>query len=380
MLWGLAAIAAPILIHFWNQKKATTVNWAAMKWLVESQKLKAKGFRFEDLLLLLLRILAFVLLALILSKPLMDYFGKSSGESVGKIHILAKDKTTLESYKFELNEALSKNEAVYWIDDLTKKIDKIESDITEKETELSDIQNITRNTKLDFSKNTLCLYLPKNIDILSNPNVFLPENRKLYFANKAISHESKAMSAQEYIYVNEQNSLVKSSIIPSKKLITKKEIKIGIATKNEEEKQSLIAAFEAIKEVYGFPFVYSDQNSEIVIGDKILANTKNAELIIQTEGWPKTDAKVVSLNENLSIPNSTVVYRAELPEKILEILLKHYQLADSKAELSKQQLSNVFRTNKAQSSNNKMIIDKYLSMLLIGIVLTERWISLKNNK
>jgi hypothetical protein len=45
ILWGLAAIAAPILIHFWNQKQARNVDWAAMKWLVETQKLKAKGYK-----------------------------------------------------------------------------------------------------------------------------------------------------------------------------------------------------------------------------------------------------------------------------------------------------------------------------------------------
>ena len=72
VLWGLAAIAAPILIHFWNQKQAKNVDWAAMKWLVESQKLKAKGFRFDDLLLLILRILAIALLVFIIAKPLLD--------------------------------------------------------------------------------------------------------------------------------------------------------------------------------------------------------------------------------------------------------------------------------------------------------------------
>ena len=72
ILWGLLAISTPILIHFWNQKKAVTIDWAAMKWLIESQKLKAKGLRLDDLLLVILRILALILLVFILSKPLIN--------------------------------------------------------------------------------------------------------------------------------------------------------------------------------------------------------------------------------------------------------------------------------------------------------------------
>lgn len=83
------------------------------------------------------------------------------------------------------------------------------------------------------------------------------------------------------------------------------------------------------------------------------------------------------LNENL---NAGSAFRAELPEQILEILLNHYQLLSQKSPLSKQQLRQIFKEHKSEKTKDKILIDKYLCLLLLGIVITERWISLKKNK
>ena len=376
ILWGLAAIAGPILIHFWNQKQARNVDWAAMKWLVESQKLKAKGFRFDDLLLLILRVLAFVLLVFIIAKPLLDKLVKNDKTELGKIHIVAKDKATAENFKFEINEALTKQEPVFWIDNLKENIDKLEANFAEKETYISDMQNIANNKKIDFSKNKLHLYLPNDINLGENPNLFLPRNFEVFFSNKTPKDDSKALATDEYIYVDADKKLTHSNTKPSKEIIEKKEIKVALNIENQSENKTAKAAFEAIKEVYGFPFVYTNQSPKIVIGDNI-EKYKNAELIILTKGSQNTAKRVVSLNENL---NSGSAFRAELPEQILEILLSHYQLSLHKSVLSKQQLSQVFKETTIKKTNNKILIDKYLCLLLLGIVIAERWISLKNNK
>lgn len=376
VLWGLAAIAAPILIHFWNQKQAKNVDWAAMKWLVESQKLKAKGFRFDDWLLLILRILAIALLVLIIAKPLLDKLGENNETPLGKIHVVAKDKATAENFKFEINEALTKKEPVFWIDNLNKNIEKLEANFVEKETYISDIQNIANNKKIDFSKKRLHLYLPNDINLGENPNLFLPRNFEVFFSNKTPKEEGKALSTNGYIYIDADKKLTNNSTKPSKKIIEKKEIKVAINITNQTENNNAKAAFEAIKEVYGFPFIYVNQSPEIVIGDQI-EKYKNAELIILLKGSQNTAKNVVFLNENL---NAGSAFRAELPEQILEILLNHYQLLSQKSPLSKQQLRQIFKEHKSEKTKDKILIDKYLCLLLLGIVITERWISLKKNK
>ncbi len=376
ILWGLAAIAAPILIHFWNQKQARNVDWAAMKWLTESQKLKAKGFRFDDLLLLILRVLAFALLVFIITKPMLDKLVKNDKIEHGKIHFVAKDKSTTENYKFEINEALTKKEPVFWIDNLNNNISKLEANFAEKETYISDIQNIANNKNFDFSKNRPQLYLPNDINLGENPNLYLPRNFEVFFSNKIPKDESKALASNEYIYVDTDRKLTHNSTKPSKEIVEKKEIKVAINITNQTENNNVKAAFEAIKEVYKFPFVYINQNPEIVICDNI-EKYKNAELIILTKGSQNAAKNVVSLNENL---NAGSVFRAELPEQLLEILLSHYQLMSQKSVLSNQQLRKVFKENTIKKMNDKILIDKYLCLLLLGVAITERWISLKNNK
>lgn len=376
ILWGLAAIAAPILIHFWNQKQARNVDWAAMKWLVESQKLKAKGFKFEDLLLLILRILAFIILVLIIAKPLIDFWQKNVTTQLEKIHILAKDKATINDFKFEINEALTKKESVYFIDNLEQKLSEIDTDFEEKETQLTDLQSISKAKDLNLSKSKIILYVPKDIDFKENPNVFLPKFSEINFSNKTEKNSAKALATNEYIYVNAEHKLIKSSVKPSKKTLEKAEIKVAIETSNPSENNSIKAAFEAIKEVYGFPFIYDKNNPELAIGNGAI-KYKNADLIILTNGLQSSAKNVVTLNEN---PNSGNVFRAELPTQILEILLEHYQMVSPNNYLSKQQLKDVFKEKTIINHKDKTLIDKYLCMLLLGVVLIERWISLKNNK
>ena len=376
ILWGLAAIAAPILIHFWNQKQARNVDWAAMKWLVETQKLKAKGFRFEDLLLLILRILALIILVLIIAKPLIDFLKENEITQQAKIHILAKDKATVNDFKFEINEAIAKKESVYFIDNLDQKLSEINTDFEEKETQLNDLQYIIKNKNVNLSKSQIILYLPNDIDFEENPNVYLPKSSEINFSNISKKNEVKALATNGYIYVNAENKLIQSSVKPSKKIEDKAELKVAIETSDPSENNNLKAALEAIKEVYGFPFVFDKNNPELAIGNGAAKYT-NADLIILTNGLQSTSKNVVTLHEN---PKSGNVFRAELPTQILEILLTHYQLVSPKNNLSRQQLNGIFKENTITNHKDKTLIDKYLCILFLGIVLIERWISLKNNK
>ena len=82
LLFGLAAVAVPILIHLLNRRKFRKVVWAAMRFLEASVERNQKRMRIEDLLLLALRCLLLALLALALARPALvskagDLFGPS---------------------------------------------------------------------------------------------------------------------------------------------------------------------------------------------------------------------------------------------------------------------------------------------------------------
>lgn len=68
-LLGVAAIASPIIIHLLNKRKFKRIDWAAMDFLLEADKKNRRRVRLENLLLLLLRCLACILIGLLLARP-----------------------------------------------------------------------------------------------------------------------------------------------------------------------------------------------------------------------------------------------------------------------------------------------------------------------
>ena len=62
---GLLAISLPILIHLLNKRKFQIVDWAAMDFLLDADKKNRRRIRLENLILLLLRCLAVLLIGLL---------------------------------------------------------------------------------------------------------------------------------------------------------------------------------------------------------------------------------------------------------------------------------------------------------------------------
>lgn len=76
LVWGLAAIAAPILIHLLLRQRPRPRAWAAMRWLQAAMQAAQRRYKLTNLLLLLLRCLAIALLALAMSRPSLAGFGR----------------------------------------------------------------------------------------------------------------------------------------------------------------------------------------------------------------------------------------------------------------------------------------------------------------
>src|SRR5437660_9391470 len=74
MLWGASAAAIPIALHLFFRSRYRTVPWAAMKFLLTSVEQTSRRLRFQELLLLMLRILLTVVVALALARPIVSSF------------------------------------------------------------------------------------------------------------------------------------------------------------------------------------------------------------------------------------------------------------------------------------------------------------------
>src|SRR5437588_11602374 len=90
MLAGTLLVSVPIIIHLINRIRYRRVRWAAMEFLLKSQKRQQRKLLIEQLILLALRCLLVLLAGLLLAR----FVGKSlAGAEAGTRHIVVLDDT-----------------------------------------------------------------------------------------------------------------------------------------------------------------------------------------------------------------------------------------------------------------------------------------------
>src|SRR5262245_15431814 len=72
LLWFLAAGAAPVIIHLWNKRRHREIRWAAMQYLLAAIRNNSRRITIEQLILLLVRTLAVVLMAFAVAEPYLN--------------------------------------------------------------------------------------------------------------------------------------------------------------------------------------------------------------------------------------------------------------------------------------------------------------------
>jgi hypothetical protein len=89
---GGAMVSSPIIIHLLNRMRYKRIRWAAMEFLLKSQKKNRRRLIIEQLILLLLRCLL-VVLALVLVARMVKFFAWSIGDTEQKktVHVIVLD-------------------------------------------------------------------------------------------------------------------------------------------------------------------------------------------------------------------------------------------------------------------------------------------------
>jgi hypothetical protein len=88
MLWGALAAGLPVAIHLFFRSRYRTVPWAAMKFLLTSVEQTSRRLKFQELLLLLLRMAVLVMLALAFARPISSVVrGEGRGDSVDAVFV-----------------------------------------------------------------------------------------------------------------------------------------------------------------------------------------------------------------------------------------------------------------------------------------------------
>lgn len=84
LLLGALGVGLPILAHLLNKHQFKQTDWAAMQFLNRAVNVRSRQIKLRDLLLLLLRCLAVLLLVLALSKPILERSGGAIASKIGE--------------------------------------------------------------------------------------------------------------------------------------------------------------------------------------------------------------------------------------------------------------------------------------------------------
>ncbi len=96
-LFGMFALAIPVLIHFVFKMKAPVVMFPSVRFLRQVDRKVAKRQKLQELLLLLLRCLALALLAFALAGPVLKQFGNTPGSAGTAVVIVLDDSYSMSA-------------------------------------------------------------------------------------------------------------------------------------------------------------------------------------------------------------------------------------------------------------------------------------------
>ena len=105
-LWFALGGLIPVIIHLLHRQKFRRVRWAAMEFLLAALQRTRRRLQMENLLLLLLRILALVLLSLAVARPFFREAPLGALADSDTHHIFVVDVSGSMAYKRAQNSSL----------------------------------------------------------------------------------------------------------------------------------------------------------------------------------------------------------------------------------------------------------------------------------
>jgi Aerotolerance regulator N-terminal len=355
MLWGILAVAVPLILHFWHQKKGQLLNWAATTWLIEKKLQPSKGIRLENLLLLILRCLLLIILAIFLSKPLINLLKGKQLSS--KVHLVQANNVVLENYKFELEEALKKGEKLFWINERTEPLTTISKIPNSRQFSSFVLQSSIYQVAEQNPNEQIELYFVNSQNLAKVPAIFIPNRFSLHTVVDSLNISPKnylTFSNQKKLFINASNKLSSEAELDKNVKFQSNPIHAGainilIRNKDKTEQKVVESALKAIAQVY-----------------LIEINIDFGKISDKKYDW------------TLDVPVSD--NWEHIPEYLAENLIKHFDLNVVSKPLSSQQLKSLFQNTEIKSkANTDTWFSKTLLLLFIIILGIERFIALKKN-
>ncbi len=377
LLWGGLAVAIPVAIHFWHQKRGKLLPWAATQWLTEKNQQQSRGLRLDNIPLLLLRCLLLGLLAIMLAQPLLK--PKNNHAPLARVHLVQSHPAVMGNYRFELERAKTKGEPVVWLPD-----------------HMNPLALQTAVDKLPAENTELHLYIVNDRTLTDVPALLVPTKFRLHTIIDSARKPRPyvALANQKRLYMDQVGNLV-SSANPDPGLsfqtapVHSGPIRVGLAYELARERNTVRAALNALAEVYELPLLIDEKAVSGQLYDWVLTDQarplsdparhpKTAYTISGHSGISTTD-NVVFTPDMLTPQTSERVAAGQLPEWLGEQISQHYGLTANALPLPAHTLKARFVPAKRPPVSQAAPPVYALFLFFLGILILERGVSLTKN-
>ncbi|SEJ31050.1 N-terminal double-transmembrane domain-containing protein [Dyadobacter koreensis] len=390
MFWGALAIAIPVFIHFWHQKKGKELDWAAMQWLIDKSQQQSRGFRLDDLPLLIVRCLLLLLLVFLMAQPVLEWFKKTDHSE--RIHLVEPSAYLADNYRFELEKAFEKGEKVYWINTPIEEIKDLSSVSGQQSSGIMYLQEVVNKINKPGAK--LDIYLLNNQKIINQPKIYIPGNYTIHTAidsSENYTHNYLDLGNGKKLFVNSAKLTASDSKSGNQPRLASTAIHSGTLSvladyKNKAERETVQAALGALSTVYSLPFKIDEKTDnrkkyDIVLTDREIKKV-SPETLYLLSGNSRNNVKtslpnVAILEDSLRIQTSEIVTSGQLPEYLGDLLIDHFNLNEVNGTLSTQQLNAVFVHAKPLEGNVEGNLRPWLLVVFLILLILERWMALK---
>ena len=387
LLWGALAVAIPIALHFWHQKKGTVIAWAAMRFLLEKSQQSRRGLRLDQILLLTLRCLIFLLLVFLLSEPIMQ-FGKQK-EALQKIHLVQPDAFVVNNYRFELEEARKNGEPVYWLTPSPRVADELIPPAGATPWNTVEVQRAINQVARTGEQLHLYLTNARPTDPL--PFIQTPAHFQLHAVpdtlRKAIRN-FRTVTNQQKLYLDAENQAragdAEAGVPFAAQPVGAGPLTAQLDLKNPLERKTAEAALRAFAEVYRLELNLAEKapqpTPEVVITDRIpVAPQPTTWYLVTDQAGLSAYPNVVYFPEPFTPQNSSLVASGQLPEWLGQQLLAHWGIRGDARPMGTLELKTLFRPTTLPAGSQAAAAQPIFFVLFLVLLILERSIALIRN-
>jgi Aerotolerance regulator N-terminal len=376
MLWGLLGLSIPVLIHFFNKQNTNRIKWAATSFLEQNQPPKARSFVPKDILLLLLRCLILGLICLVLAIPFFNFISKKQKK---EIRFFEETSEIQSQFKFELENEVS--EAFFLNTNFNPIQNKRELWRQKSQFTQNEIQGFVNQIYASFGgEDSILVYLRPAKNFYDLPILYLPRNMQIIWGNTKDNFKIPVWKAKnEYFDIN--GKVAKFENHKQEIVFEKDSLSIYISKKNLAGEKFNLAAIEAIKHIFKYPISIQNakNKADISIGESI--NTENDH--IQLGAIAAGIQPVSNLNSFMFSPSNvrqSSIRTGTYPEMLLTLLHAHIGLNKDRQTPSLQELKLSEHETKLSLKKNNTPDIRYIWILIIVLIILERFLSIKYSK